>query len=253
MSSHLILSAIFKNHPGNGKFTELKSSKILETIDRLEQRIGSRFPESGLMRVCGEFNALARESEVLAIRLASPIWPVRLASTAAGALLLGLVLWAIGQVIHKFSLNANGVTELLQSTESAINELIFLGLALFFLVNLETRLKQRSALRALHQLRSIAHVVDMHQLTKDPAFVLGKATGTLVSPQRPLTRQELTRYLDYCSEMLALVSKIAALFAQNMGDPIVLNAVNEVESLTQGMSGKIWQKIMILDLSAAGA
>jgi len=59
----------------------------------------------------------------------------------------------------------------------------------------------------------------------------------------------LTRYLDYCSEMLALVSKIAALFAQNIEDPVVLAAVNDLESLTQGLSGKIWQKIMILDLS----
>jgi hypothetical protein len=252
MSYLRILFALFRRQVNKGKFTELKSDRILETINRLEQRIGSRFPESGLRRVCSEFTQLAQDSEALAVKLASPIWPVRIAATAAGGLLLGLVLWAIGQVIHKFSLNANGVTELLQSTESAINELIFLGLALFFLINLEARIKQRSALRALHQLRSIAHVVDMHQLTKDPAFVLGKATGTQASPQRPLTRAELTRYLDYCSEMLALVSKIAALFAQNMGDPIVLNAVNEVESLTQGLSGKIWQKIMILDLSAAG-
>jgi hypothetical protein len=98
-------------------------------------------------------------------------------------------------------------------------------------------------------LRSIAHVVDMHQLTKDPAFVLSNIKSTDASPKRGLTKEELTRYLDYCSEMLALVSKIAALFAQNIEDPVVLAAVNDLESLTQGLSGKIWQKIMILDLS----
>ncbi|MFZ4476924.1 MAG: hypothetical protein ACOYPR_17145, partial [Saprospiraceae bacterium] len=94
-----------------------------------------------------------------------------------------------------------------------------------------------------------AHVVDMHQLTKDPAFVLSDIKNTAVSHKRVLTRTELTRYLDYCSEMLALVSKIAALFAQNIEDPVVLGAVNDLESLTQGLSGKIWQKIMILDLA----
>ncbi|MBK7939452.1 MAG: hypothetical protein IPJ82_21260 [Lewinellaceae bacterium] len=128
-------------------------------------------------------------------------------------------------------------------------ELILLGLAFFFLINLETRLKQRSALAALHRLRSIAHVVDMHQLTKDPAYLLGQFTQTQASPDRNLTRHQLTRYLDYCSEMLALNSKIAALFAQNMEDPVILNAVNDLEALTQGMAAKIWQKIMILDLA----
>ena len=101
----------------------------------------------------------------------------------------------------------------------------------------------------IHRLRSIAHVVDMHQLTKDPAYLVGPFTQTQASPERTLTRQQLTRYLDYCSEMLALNSKIAALFAQNMEDPVVLNAVNDLESLTQGMAAKIWQKIMILDLA----
>ena len=49
--------------------------------------------------------------------------------------------------------------------------------------------------------------------------------------------------------MLALIAKISALFAQNIDDPVVLNAVNDLEQLTQGLSGKIWQKIMILDLA----
>ena len=232
-----------------GQYIHLKADMILKTIERLEQRINNRFPDSGLGRVCGEFRALSYESEALARRLGPPVWPVRIAAWLAAVLLIGLVIWAFVQLVGHFSFNAEGLTDLLQTTESAINELIFLGLALFFLINLETRLKQRSALAALHRLRSIAHVVDMHQLTKDPAYLLGSFTQTQVSPERTLTRQQLTRYLDYCSEMLALNSKIAALFAQNMEDPVVLNAVNDLESLTQGMAAKIWQKIMILDLA----
>jgi hypothetical protein len=235
----------------NGKFTELKSARILETIRRLEQRIESRFPESGLLRVCGEFRHLSLELEPQAVQLSKPIWLVRIVAAIAAVVLMGLVLWAFAQlVLNKLTFRVNAVNDLLQSTEAAINELIFMGLALFFLITLETRLKQRTALRALHQLRSISHVVDMHQLTKDPAFVVGRMENNEVSPDRPLSKGELTRYLDYCSEMLSLVSKIAALFAQNMDDPVVLNAVNEVENLTQGLSAKIWQKIMILDLSA---
>lgn len=222
---------------------------ILATIERLETRIQERFPSSGLLKVCIEFRALAEELQLLALRLVPPIWPVRVFAFAAAILLVGLVGWAFGQMITHFSFDAEGVADLVQSTEAAINELIFLGLALFFLVSLETRLKRHSALRALHRLRSIAHVVDMHQLTKDPAYVLSKVPSTHASPDRALTRQELTRYLDYSSEMLALNAKIAALFAQNMDDHVVLNAVNDVEQLAQGLSGKIWQKIMILDLA----
>jgi len=57
----------------------------------------------------------------------------------------------------------------------------------------------------------------------------------------------LGRYLDYCSEMLSLANKVAALFVQRMNDPQVLAAVDEVSGLTNGLSSKIWQKLTILD------
>ncbi len=241
-----------RDYVEEGRFTNLRADAILKTLDRLEHRISERFPESGLLGVCKEFNQLSIKSEELARRLQPPIWPVRLVAMAAAALLVGLVAWALGQLVRHFQFDASGVFHLLQTTESAINELIFLGLAIFFLVNLEARIKRQSALQALHRLRSIAHVVDMHQLTKDPAFLLSKhkIADTESSPQRTLTRHQIVRYLDYCSELLALNAKIAALFAQNTDDTVVLSAVNDLELLVQGLSAKIWQKIMILDLSA---
>jgi hypothetical protein len=235
-----------------GRFSRLRADAILKTIAQLELRIRERFPESGLLSVCREFHALSVRSEALALRLEKPIWPVRLTAFLAALLLLGLVFWALTRLVQNFQLDASGVFHLLQTTESAINELIFLGLALYFLVGLEARLKRRTVLKALHRLRSIAHIVDMHQLTKDPAYILAKdkLATTQSSPKRSLSRHELMRYLDYCSEMLALNSKVAALFAENADDTEVLNAVNDLELLTQGLSAKIWQKIMILDLSA---
>ncbi|MCC7465392.1 MAG: hypothetical protein IT261_03940 [Saprospiraceae bacterium] len=235
-----------------GRYTLLRAEAILKTLERLEWRISERFPESGLLGVCQEFRQLATRSEELAKRLQGPIWPVRLAALLASVLLIWLVAWALGQLIRNFQFDASGILHLLQTTESAINELIFLGLALFFLVNLEARLKRSMALRALHRLRSIAHVVDMHQLTKDPAFLLSgnKISETQHSPERNLSRHQLMRYLDYCSELLALDAKVAALFAQNTDDRDILNAVNDLEQLVQGLSAKIWKKIMILDLSS---
>jgi hypothetical protein len=46
--------------------------------------------------------------------------------------------------------------------------------------------------------------------------------------------------------MLSLVGKVAALYVQDLDDPVVLGAVNDVENLTTGLSRKIWQKIMII-------
>jgi hypothetical protein len=62
-----------------------------------------------------------------------------------------------------------------------------------------------------------------------------------------MTRFELARYLDYCSEMLSLVSKLAVLYVQRFDDAQVLAAVDDVQALTTGLSNKIWQKIVILD------
>jgi hypothetical protein len=91
-------------------------------------------------------------------------------------------------------------------------------------------------------------VIDMHQLTKDPSQVIaGVGNRTRSSPKRTLTAYQLTRYLDYCTEMLSLVGKLAALYAQSNSDSVVLQSVNDIETLTNGISRKIWQKIMILD------
>jgi hypothetical protein len=231
------------------RYTALRADAILTTLEKLENRIGERFPDSGLWRVCREFRELAAHTESLALDLARPHWPLRLGAFAAAGLLVFVGLGMFIVLLQNFRFNTHSIPELLTTTESAINELIFLGLALVFLTSLETRLKRRKALRALHALRSIAHVVDMHQLTKDPAHLLAGLPDTQSSPERKMDRYKLARYLDYCSEILALNSKIAALFAQNMDDTEVLRAVNDLDNLIQGLSSKIWQKIMILDLA----
>ncbi len=93
------------------------------------------------------------------------------------------------------------------------------GGAVFFLVTWERRIQRSRVLKALHVLRSFAHIIDMHQLTKDSERMVGSGQSTPSSPKRSLSPFELTRYLDYCSEMLALISKIGALYVQRIEDP----------------------------------
>ncbi len=161
-----------------------------------------------------------------------------------------IVLWAATQLAPIALSGPGGFADAVQGLEAATNEIILLSLLLLFLVSLENRFKRRTTLRMLHRLRSLAHVVDMHQLTKDPDSVLRSTTPTIVSPERTLSEAQLARYLDYCSELLALISKLAALLAQHQQDAVVLSAVNDVETLTSGLSRKIWQKITILDIAA---
>ena len=63
---------------------------------------------------------------------------------------------------------------------------------------------------------------------------------------RPLTAEELTRYLDFCSEMLSLIGKVAVLYIQDFPDDVAVTTVDEIESLTNGISRKIWQKITLI-------
>ena len=67
-----------------------------------------------------------------------------------------------------------------------------------------------------------------------------------------MTAFELGRYLDYCSEMLSLTGKVAALYAQDLDDPVVVEAVNDIEMLATNLSRKVWQKIAILQAATLG-
>jgi hypothetical protein len=101
-------------------------------------------------------------------------------------------------------------------------------------------------LRLLHRLRSFTHVVDMHQLSKDPEQVNPGYTPTAESVRHGLDAEQLRHYLAYCSEMLSLTAKTAALCAEHSTDGVVLETVSYIETLTTELSNKIWQKISLL-------
>lgn len=228
---------------------QLSAERIEETVRALARRIDERFPTSGLAQVCSDLQAIARETAERVIDLGRPHRLLRAGVAMLIVLLLGVV------VVVALNIHVSGgvadAGELVQALEAGLNTMVFLGIAIFFLTTLEQRLKRRRALQGLHDLRSVAHIVDMHQLTKDPELVMSGGPTTASSPQRRvMTRFELSRYLDYCSEMLAITGKVAALYAQYVNDPVVLDAVKDIEGLTTGISGKVWQKIMILDLVA---
>ncbi|HUO51868.1 MAG TPA: hypothetical protein VMT93_05075 [Gemmatimonadaceae bacterium] len=232
------------------RFRELDASKIVATIDTLERRVAERFPDSNLRQLCVALHGIALDAWARAQVVAVPNWPLRI---AVGALITALLVM-LGGTLASLHLSASfsDFGSFAQAVNAGVNDIVLLGVGIFFLVSLERRIKRRRVLRALHEIRSLAHIADMHQLTKDPERILTPGPSTASSPERTMTRFELGRYLDYVAELLSLMSKVSALYVQRFDDEVVLGAVNEIESLTTGLSSKIWQKIVILEPGGRG-
>ncbi len=211
----------------------LEPAKIIQTIDRLGVRIKERFPGSGLSNVCADLLEIAKQTEATARSITKPILGLRVALTA----FLVIVGIALVVTISRLPIRVSSLslTDLISVIEASTNELVLIAAGVFSLVTIETRVKRSRVIAAINQLRCIAHIIDMHQLTKDPD-----------SGQNSLDDFRLGRYLDYCSEMLSLVSKIGFLYVNHFDDPEANHAVNELENLTNGLSRKIWQKITII-------
>jgi hypothetical protein len=233
-------------------YCALDADKIIATIDQLKQRIEERFPGAGLAGVARDLLAAARDTERKAASLARPSLVIQGAVGFVIAFFLAFVIYAVINIPAPTNTEA---TNMVQTLEATANLVVLAGIAIVFLASLQRRLKRTQALKALHQLRSLVHVIDMHQLTKDPSLALGKEWAerdTAASPKRDMTAFELGRYLDYSSEMLSLAGKVAALYAQDLDDPVVVEAVNDIEMLATNLSRKIWQKIAILQAAAHG-
>ncbi len=227
-------------------YRRLDPDKIVETVRVLKARIERRFPESGLSKVVMELQQVAEETVTRTRWIQAPHLPLRI---AASLLILAIVALAVLMVVSVHQFQFNDYTNFIQALEASISSLVFTGAAILFLLTWEARIRRRRALKAVHELRALAHIIDMHQLTKDPEsyFAPEQTSTSTVTRKRPMTPFELNRYLDYCSESLALISKIAALYVQGFQDPVLLDAVDDMEDLTAGFSRKIWQKITILE------
>jgi hypothetical protein len=226
-------------------YRTLDADLIVQTIQRLGRRIADRFPDSSLASICRELVGVAEHAQQRSSEIARANPALRGAiyvAIAAGAAGLLVVASTVKPVVSNFDLLG-----FFQGVDNAMNDVVLASAAVFFAISLEDRIKRTRALRDLQNFRSIAHVIDMHQLTKDPSIILAGGPRTAASPERTMTRFELNRYLDYCSEMLSLTSKLAALYAQNLPDPVVIEAVNEIEQLSTNLSHKVWQKITILN------
>jgi hypothetical protein len=224
----------------------LDAEAVREVVVELEARISARFPRRGLRQVAADLASLIDAVETSTAETQGRVRAARLASRVVMWLILAGTAFVIGFAFKDAAFGDKQVhsfLDLLPLIETVINDVVFAGIAVFFLYSFPERVQRGRLLNLLHQLRSTAHIIDMHQLTKDPEQLKRSFVPSHASKPLELTRDEMERYLDYCSELLALVGKTAALCAEESRDDVVLDTVSTIETLCVGISRKIWQKI----------
>jgi hypothetical protein len=235
------------NATPTGDQVKLSGEHVAGTVEQLQRRIDARFGERGLTKTARDLAHLVVLVETKAGQSHARLRRTTLAARTASIAIVAATLVALVYSLRSAVVEGLGRTaDWVPLTESVINDLVFAAIAVVFLWAFPERLERRALLRLLHRLRSLTHVIDMHQLSKDPEQVSSTYVATAQSIQHGLDADQLHHYLNYCSELLSLTAKTAALCAEHSTDGVVLETVSDIETLTTELSNKIWQKISLL-------
>jgi hypothetical protein len=224
------------------QYRTIDPEKLILTVSKLADRVEDEFPKSGLAAVANEVAAVAEGTVARVHEIVKPKIFLRvMVGLLVVAALSGPFLFS---VLLSFSEEVNNLGDFLEATDAGLHLLLILTGGIVFLVGLENRLRRNHALEALAEFRSLAHLVDLHQINKDP----GLDRMTPPKPDRRTVRSDaaLAEYLDFSGDLLSIIGKLAAFYAQNLSDRVVLDAVNEIETLSSSLSNKLWLKIIVL-------
>ena len=150
-------------------------------------------PCPGLGRVGGELLAIGEATREDVAFLRRPHWPLRLAAVALVFILVAVLVTTVTTVIGLGDRAGAGsfgnMAEAVQAVESLVQEAVFIGIAVWFFLSLESRLKRRRALRAIHRLRSILWqkitLLDQSRFAQRPdggSMVRGGAKAAAILP-----------------------------------------------------------------------
>lgn len=223
----------------------LDIQKVLATITKLNARIEDRLPNSSLLYTCRDFHFTALKCHNVLTEILKPNYFLRF---ICGLVIVISLLGAFyGCTLIELEVQ-NTIFDIATFAEASINNILLIGAAYYFIFNLEKRFERAKAIKYMNILSGYVHVVDMHQLTKDPhVYCSAYESSTEHSPERILTPFEFQRYLIYCTEFLSLISKVSAIFSHSIEDNLVAKNADEIENLSSLISSKIWQKLIILE------
>jgi hypothetical protein len=218
-----------------------------ETAKRLVERIHSRFDDDDLTNIARQVFDVATMSEkriARALRVGFFIrlltWPVVI---AVG---FGIAAWI--KSLH-LAIQVNDAGDLAQSLDSVLQLILVLGAGGWFLLSIGTKVQRRSLFKALQELHALAQVIDLVQLDKDPDrlhFSSEQRTENSPTLGKANTAFLLSRYLDYCSELLSVLSKIACLYRERVSDEAVLSRLGDFDRLASQLRSNIGSKMGLI-------
>ncbi len=224
-------------------YHKLSFDKIKLTLNTLSNRISARFPESSLLTLSKELTTTLDKIKNTIEILKKPDIKARIFFYCFCLILVVFFAFGIIKLCDSIK-NENEVNAYIQSMEAMMNTFLLIGGAIYFMYKYEERKKEKIILRKIKDLRIYIHVIDMHQMSKDPLSI--SSLSTQYSNKEMLTDYEMNRYLNYCCELLAITSKMAVLFANENTTERVSEAVHEIEMLSATLNRKIWQKIALI-------
>jgi hypothetical protein len=192
-----------------GDEIQLAADHVAATVGHLERRIQARFGERGLTKAARDLGHL-----VVSVQRQAEESHDRLRRTTLVARGVSITIVAVTLAALVYSLRSVVIDGLARTAdwvplvESIINDLVF--------------------------------------ASKDPEQLSPTYAPTEQSIVHGLDADQLYHYLGYCSEMLSLTAKTAALCGEYSTDSVVLETISYIETLTTELSDKIWQKISLL-------
>jgi hypothetical protein len=218
----------------------LDAAKIIETAKNLSDGINERLSGSRLAGLAKELAEIAVAADERSQAARRPIIAIRVVSAAAISLCF-LGLWYLGHHI-KSKWEFGTITELFEALHTGFNLVVLLIGALWFCITLEARIKRKQMLVFIEELREFIHVIDITQLYYTPDLY-GSRSG---SPLANLPIDE--SYLLFSTQMLALISNLAPLYARGSTGDSILRAASEVEMLAIAVTNKHRAKAEVVRL-----
>lgn len=212
--------------------TKLRAEDIQEMLEKQKVQLYKDFPTSTLNNTCESMLTISREIN----RTIKEVNKRNYIVTGLLCILSVLIFSSITYTWKKLNITFTeiNVSDFVQMFDASFSFLILLGSGALFLISYQSKARKKKLTRAISKLTGLAHVIEAHQLSKDPH-------------SHPFQDDEqLIKYLGHCSDLLALTSKIGFLYVQAFDDPETQAVESGLENLISGISRKVWQKIMII-------
>ena len=242
----------------NTNFNNLDPQKIVDTIERLSQRVSERFPDSGLTNVCSRLHDISENMKKRAEWIGRPVYWLRAITWLICFAILSMAIARFYYLAEPTAPLGSGGSRrrrrwLRDSAGGGPERHCFDSAAIFFFLTLETRYKRQRALKAIHELRTVAHIIDHASVDEGPAsdhVQTGLFVNGIVSQAAddPVSIATLPGVLQ---RNAVIDGKIAAVYVQEFDDGVALTSATELETLTTGLSNKIWQTAPILETTSA--